>query len=92
MLTNKGMTNQRLDAVNRIAQLRTELRASIEKFKRVAETALAYSTYDVDTLAVHEERISSLQNQLDELIASLLPEEQRAGFLRRLRRIEVTKE
>jgi hypothetical protein len=86
------MTNQRLDAVSRIAQLRSELRATIKNFTRVAESALAHSTYDVDMLTLHEQRIGSLQNQLDELIASLLPEDQRADFLRSPRRIRTTKD
>jgi len=86
------MTHQRLDVVSRITQLRTGLRTSLREFTRVAESALAHATYDVDMLALHEQRISSLQDQLDGLITSLLSEEQRADFLRRLRRVEIAKE
>jgi hypothetical protein len=84
------MTNQPLNAVTRIGQLVWELRTTIKKLNRAAESALAHATYDVDLLALHEERIASLQDQMDELVVSLLPEDQRADFWRSVRRIKIT--
>jgi hypothetical protein len=79
MLMSIEMVNQRLDTAN---QLVSELRKRIRTFARAAESALAQSTYDVEMLALHEERIAALQVKVDELITLVLPEDQRTDVLR----------
>jgi len=83
------MTNQPLNAVTRIGQLVWELRTTIKKLNRAAESALAHAIYDIDLLALHEERIASLQDQMDELVVSLLSEDQRVDFWRSVRWIKI---
>jgi hypothetical protein len=72
------MPDDRLNTVEQIHQLHSELRKAIKKFARVAESALATTTYDVDRLARHQQQIGTIQDQLDDLIDSLLPEERRS--------------
>jgi uncharacterized coiled-coil protein SlyX len=72
------MPDDRLNTVAQIQQLHSELRKAIKKFARVAESALATTTYDVDRLAKHQQQIETIQDQLDDLIDSLLPEERRS--------------
>jgi hypothetical protein len=86
MLMSVEMVNQRLDTAN---QLVSELRKRIKTFARAAESALAQSTYDVEMLALHEQRIAALQDKVDELITLLLPEDQRTDVLRSGRQIKL---
>jgi hypothetical protein len=72
------MVNQRLDTAN---QLVSELRKRIKTFARAAESALAQSTYDVEMLALHEQRIAALQDKVDELIAIVAPRRSTNGLL-----------
>jgi hypothetical protein len=78
MLMSVEMVNQRLDTAN---QLVSELRKRIKTFARAAESALAQSTYDVEMLALHEQRIAALQGKVDELIAIVAPRRSTNGRL-----------
>ena len=78
MLMSVEMVNQRLDTAN---QLVSELRKRIKTFARAAESALAQSTYDVEMLALHEQRIAALQGTVDELIAIVAPRRSTNGLL-----------
>jgi hypothetical protein len=78
MLMSVEMVNQRLDTAN---QLVSELRKRIKTFARAAESALAQSTYDVEMLALHEQRIAALQDKVDELIAIVAPRRSTNGLL-----------
>jgi hypothetical protein len=78
VLMSVEMVNQRLDTAN---QLVSELRKRIKTFARAAESALAQSTYDVEMLALHEQRIAALQDKVDELIAIVAPRRSTNGLL-----------
>jgi hypothetical protein len=78
MLMSVEMVNQRLDTANHLV---SELRKRIKTFARAAESALAQSTYDVEMLALHEQRIAALQGKVDELIAIVGPRRSTNGLL-----------